>query len=133
MAMLIMAQMRMMMVMMMVMIMMMMLLIMMMMLMENFSADYDTDDDDHDHDEVYDDDNDDDDDDDGGVLVTGSAPSRGAGPGAVTSSLSFGVVTREQQVKCFVKLKILGIFGWQKSNRLNYYLRYIHLICSASI
>ena len=30
--------------------------------------------------------------------VTGSAPSRGAGPGAVTSSLNLGLVTREQQV-----------------------------------
>ena len=32
------------------------------------------------------------------LSVTGSAPSRGAGPGAVTSSLNLGLVTREQQV-----------------------------------
>ena len=39
--------------------------------------------------------------------VTGSAPSRGAGPGAVTSSLNLGLVTREQQV-LFTFLNILN-------------------------
>jgi hypothetical protein len=32
-----------------------------------------------------------------GSAVMGSAPSRGAGPGAVTSTLNLGIVTREQQ------------------------------------
>ena len=41
------------------------------------------------------------------LSVTGSAPSRGAGPGAVTSSLNLGLVTREQQV-LFTFLNILN-------------------------
>ena len=58
------------------------------------------------------------------VSVTGSAPSRGAGPGAVTSSLNLGVVTREQQVIFNDKIMIFSIISIlmimmssQKSNK----------------